>query len=476
MEWLVLGLFVGLLFLSVGFGLPLPAALLGGYVLFFLYGLIRKHTPAALWRMSVQGLKTVGNILFLFVLIGMITALWRACGTIPFLIYYASSLISPAVFFLLAFLLNCMVSYLTGTSFGTAATMGVICMSIATAMGLHPVLAAGSILSGVFFGDRCSPMSTSALLVAAITRTDLFRNLSLMMRTAAAPFVLTCAVCLCFGLRHGSGEFSREILEPFARGYCLHWTTLLPAAVIVILSLFQCNVKLTMGLSILCSAILWTVLQGGEVAQLGRLLLLGYTPELPEIRGLLSGGGVVSMAKPLCIVSISSTFSGLFEGTGLLDGMKRQTARLSRRLTPFGGLLTVSVGASLVACNQSLAILLTDALCRDEQPPQALAVGLENTVVVIAPLVPWSIAGAVPAASLGAPFLSYAAACYLYLIPLWNLLVSFRRGSEKEKGHQGQGYGAKNGAEEVDLGGELVVRAEPNAQNGDHGAAGTGGD
>ena len=452
MEWAALGGFVCLLCLSVGMGLPLVPALLGGYVLFFLYGLYRKHTPAALWRMSVQGLKTVGNILFFFFFIGMITALWRASGTIPFLVYYASGLISPAVFFLLAFLLNCLVSYLTGTSFGTTATMGVICMSMAGAMGLPTLPAAGAILSGVFFGDRCSPMSTSALLVAAVTKTDIFRNLTRMMRTGAVPFLLTCGVCLCFGLAGSDGSFSREMLEPFARGFDLHWITLLPAAVIVILSLFRCDVKLTMCLSILCSGILCLTLQGMAPAELGKALLAGYTPALPELQEILSGGGVVSMITPLCIVSISSTYSGLFEGTGLLDGMKERTVRLGRRVTPFFSLLLVSVGTCVISCNQTLAILLSHALCRDGQPSEDLAIGLENTAVVIAPLVPWSIAGAVPAASLGVPFSAYAAACYLYLIPLWNLLVSLAgHRSKKEIGDQGQGNGAQDGAQEVDL-------------------------
>ena len=80
-----------------------------------------------------------------------------------------AGLISPAAFPLLAFLLCTAMSFLTGTSFGTAATVGTICMTMAAAMGLSPVLAAGTILSGSFFGDRCSPMSTSALLVSALT-------------------------------------------------------------------------------------------------------------------------------------------------------------------------------------------------------------------------------------------------------------------------------------------------------------------
>ena len=446
MAWLAMGGFVCLLVLSVVLGFPLIFALIGGYGLFFLYGLYRKYSPADLWGMSLKGLKTVGNILFLFILIGVITALWRACGTIPFLIYYASGLISPAVFFLLAFLLCSLVSYLTGTSFGTAATMGVICMSMATAMGLNPILSAGAILSGVFFGDRCSPMSTSALLVAALTRTDLYRNLTLMMKTAAAPFVLTCGACLCFGLHADAGAFSPDILEPFARGFHLYWLTILPAAVIVVLSLLKRSVKLTMALSILAAGVLCVALQGMPLPELGRTALLGYEPALEELKPLLTGGGAVSMVKPLCIVSISSTYSGLFEGTGLLDGMKTAVSRLAKRITPFGSLLIVSVGTCVISCNQTLAIMLSHALCRENQSSRDLAIGLEDTAVVLAPLVPWSIAGAVPLASIGAPTAALLGACYLYLIPLWNLLVHLIRRSKQQEGDQGQGNGAEDGA------------------------------
>ena len=81
----------------------------------------------------------------------------------------------------------------------------------------------------------------------------------------------------------------------------------------------------------------------------------------------------------------------------------------------------------MIACNQSLAILLSHALCREDFTRQDLAIGMENTVVVIAPLIPWSIAGTVPLASLGAPPEAMLAACYLYLIPLWNLVVNLKQ-------------------------------------------------
>ena len=41
---------------------------------------------------------------------------------------------------------------------------------------------------------------------------------------------------------------------------------------------------------------------------------------------------------------------------------------------------------------------------------------IENTFVVIAPLIPWSIAGAVPLASISAPTSSILMACFLYIL------------------------------------------------------------
>ena len=427
MEWLFLGGFCALLTASLALDFFILWALLGGYLLFFSYGLLKGHSPKALLAMSWEGLRTVKTILFLFLLIGMITALWRASGTIPFLIYHAAGLISPAVFPLLAFLLCSAMSVLTGTSFGTAATIGVICMSIAQTMGLNSALAAGAILSGAFFGDRCSPMSTSALLVAALTKTDIYDNIRGMVRTAWVPLLLTCSIYLAFGLSHPEGTFSRDLLAPFAQGFDLHWITVLPAVVIIVLSLARCPVKLTMGLSILASAVLCLTLQDMGPVELLRSALLGHTPSLPELKDLLSGGGILSMATPLCIVSVSSTFSGLFNGTGLLDGLKDAVHKLAGRITPFGSLFGTSILTSMISCNQSLAIMLSHSLCEEDFTRQDLAIGLENTVVVIAPLIPWSIAGTVPLASLGAPPEAMLAACYLYLIPLWNLLVHLKK-------------------------------------------------
>ena len=106
-------------------GIPILAALALGYLIFFAYTLNRGYTVRDIFGMSWKGIKTAKNILITFLLIGMLTALWRAAGTIPAIVSYCAGLMNPSVMILMAFLLNCLVSVLTGTAFGTAATMGV---------------------------------------------------------------------------------------------------------------------------------------------------------------------------------------------------------------------------------------------------------------------------------------------------------------------------------------------------------------
>ncbi|MFQ8776637.1 MAG: hypothetical protein ACLR78_03060 [Roseburia sp.] len=75
-----------------------------------------------------------------------------------------------------------------------------------------------------------------------------------------------------------------------------------------------------------------------------------------------------------------------------------------------------SMVAGMVACNQTLATMLVDQVCKDLEPDQQrFAIDMENSVIVTAPLIPWSIAGAVPLASVSAPLVSIGAAVFLYL-------------------------------------------------------------
>lgn len=438
-EAFILGTFCLFLLLCLIFDLSILYALAAGLLLFWIYGKSKGYTWHELADMSLSGIKTVKNILITFVLIGMLTALWRASGTIPVIVCYASGLIRPAYFLVMTFLLNCLVSILTGTSFGTAATMGVICATMGTSLNINPLLIGGAVLSGIYFGDRCSPVSTSALLVAELTKTDIFCNIRNMLHSALVPFLLSCGIYLLIGLLSAHNGTVPDLALIFGTEFSLHIIAVLPAAIILILSLFKINVKITMTVSILLSIPICMLLQHTSITELPTLLLNGYRAADSDVAAMLNGGGIRSMIKVGAIVCLSSSYSGIFQKTGLLDQIQKKILAFAERTTPYAAILLTSVVSGMIACNQTLTIMLTHQLCGQlrqtpktsaaqngnftRQHQETLALWLEDSAVVIAPLVPWSIAGAVPLASIGAPSASVLLACFLYLLPLWRLVT-----------------------------------------------------
>ena len=104
----VLSVFTGSLVLCIFLDISILAALVFGFFLFFGYGLYRKHSIRQMAQMAFSGIKTVKNILITFVLIGIITAIWRVCGTIPYVVYHATRFFEPGIMVLVTFLLCCL--------------------------------------------------------------------------------------------------------------------------------------------------------------------------------------------------------------------------------------------------------------------------------------------------------------------------------------------------------------------------------
>ena len=82
----------------------------------------------------------------------------------------------------------------------------------------------------------------------------------------------------------------------------------------------------------------------------------------------------------------------------------------------------------------TLAAMLTNQLCSDlSESKESFAIDLEDTVIVIAPLIPWSIASSVPLTTLGVPVKSLLAACLLYLLPLSRFAKALIQKKKSEK-------------------------------------------
>ena len=398
-------------------------ALIIGYIIFVSYGLIKGYNLKVLVKKSFEGMLTVKNILLVFILIGMITALWRASGTIAFIVYMGSKLISPSLLILLTFLLCAVLSLLIGTSLGTAATMGVICFSIGKTMGINPYYIGGAVLSGIYFGDRCSPMSTSALLISELTKTNLYTNIKMMIKTSIIPFIVTCVFYLFLGFKSTVSFVSLDVTEIFKQNYNLNIVVIIPAILIIVLSLLKINVKKTMLISIVVSFIIAMFIQKESIVSLIKYCIFGYNNSNQELNLMMKGGGILSMINVGLIVGISSSYSGIFKETKMLVPLKEYLKDFSEKTSNYFVIFLSSIISGAIACNQSLGIILTNELSEELVDKQERAIILENTVILLAGLIPWNTAMVVPLRTLDVGIMSGLFAFYLYLLPLWNLIV-----------------------------------------------------
>lgn len=404
-------------------GRSLIWALLLGLALFSLLGLKKGFTPRQLaamaWRQGRDSLIVVP----VFLLIGMVTALWRASGTISFFLYYGLEGLRPASFLLVAFLLSAVLSFALGTCYGVTGTAGVVLITLARSGGVDLAVTAGAILSGAYFGDRCSPMSSCATLVAACTGTELYKNVREMLKTALLPTLLTVLAFGVLSRLHPIQRMDSAVLSALRENFDLHWTVLLPAVLMLVLPLAKVPVKWAMAASAATAFILTVALQGLPVPEALRTAILGYAPRQAELAGILSGGGLVSMVTSGAVVFITSLYAGILEGIDALAPAKDWVERLSRRVGLFPAAVLVSTAVVSVFCNQAVMVMIDAQLLADSYEARGasrteLAMDIANSGVTIAGLVPWSIAITVPLSMLDVGTEAIPWCVLLYMIPL----------------------------------------------------------
>ena len=172
-------------------GQSILIALVIGLFAFVAVGCTKGFSPGKVFLMAGRGVRDSLVVLEIMFMIGFITAIWRASGTITYFVYYGVKFVTPPLFVLLAFLMSCLLSYILGTSFSVSGTLGVILMALARSGGVDPLITAGAVMSGIYFGDRCSPASSSAILVANVTKTDLMDNVKYMHKTGLIAVLLS---------------------------------------------------------------------------------------------------------------------------------------------------------------------------------------------------------------------------------------------------------------------------------------------
>lgn len=411
--------FFALLLLCLVSGVSVSWALFGGLLLFWGYGKRKGYSHRALANMAWGELKKGLIVVVVVFLIGIITGLWRASGTIAFCIVRGMDLVIPNLFLVIAFLLSAALSYVLGTSFGVSSTMGVILMAIARSGGIDPVITAGVILSGVYFGDRCSPASSAAVLVAAVTDTRLYDNVKKMLRTGLLPTLLTIGIYTALSFAHPITGVDAGVLDSLTDAFQISWMALLPAAVMLVLPLCKVPIRISMLSSIAVAAVAALAVQGFGIREILAVAWRGYHPENEALARVMGGGGVLSMMSSYIIVSLASMYSGILRGTGALDALDKKAAWLAGRIGRFPAMVTVTTLCVSVLCNQAVTVMLGTQLMRGSYDDnRELAQDMENSGIMIAGLVPWSIACSVPLAMLGSDVRSVPYAVLLWLTPL----------------------------------------------------------
>jgi len=421
-------LFLAAVIASLFTGHSLVWPLLWGLALFFLLGLRRgfpaKKLAAMAWKKGRESLIVVP----VFLIIGTVTGLWRASGTIAYFLYHGLRGISPAWFVLMAFLLSALISFALGTSYGVTGTAGVVLITLARSGGVDLAITAGAIISGAYFGDRCSPMSSCASLVAACTGTDLYANVREMLRTAALPTALTSALFALLSAQNPITTVDADILSALSDNFSLHISVLLPAALMLLLPLLKVPVKWAMTVSALTAFLLTVFLQGLPLGTALKTAFLGYAPVQPELQPILSGGGLISMVQTSVIVFITSLYAGILEGIDALSPAKHWVEQLTDRLGLFPTTAIVSTAIVSVFCNQSVMVLMDAQLLAESYRRRGasnteLAMDIANSGVTLAGLIPWSIAISVPLSMLGVGNEAIPWCILLYMIPLCYLFT-----------------------------------------------------
>jgi len=290
------------------------------------------------------------------------------------------------------------------------------------------VITAGVVMSGVYFGDRGSPVSSSANMVAGVTQTDIYDNVKRMMKSGLLPLVLVLAVYAVLSVTHPLKAIDEAFIAEFESTFTLSLWSFLPAVLMLLLPLFKVKVLHAMAFSILSGIIIAWKVEGMHVLEILKICVFGYHPTGSELVELLDGGGLVSMLQIILILLLSCAYSGIFKGTKMLDGFQDNLGIICRKIGRFPAMVLMSIGLASVFCNQTISTLMCASLMEKpyldgEGTREELALDIENSVILIACFIPWSLGWSVPTSFFGVGAEAMPYACYMYMVPLCWLLT-----------------------------------------------------
>ena len=385
----------------------------------------------------VENIKNCATTDMILLFVGILVGIWVVGGAIPSLIYYGLMFIKPAALLPVAFILCSVTSLLTGTSFGSIATMGLVLYGIGVQMGIPAGLIAGAVVSGAHFGDKMSPISDTTNLAPAVSGTDLYAHIHSMLYTTVPATVISLLLYTVIGLQYsgsaGSGN-AAELMQVLEQNYHIGVLAFLPLLLVIIMSAFRIPSLITLMVSIVLSTGMALFTQDISFAAVMDAAMNGFVSktgyELIDV--MLSRGGLISMTETIAITLFACMMGGAFQASGMLEVL---TEKLLFKFIKTTKSLIVSTllyvyGIMAATGSQTIALILpgktmVESYDKMDIDKKVLSRSLEDAGTMGAALIPWTSVAVYIMGVLGCG-LSYIPYAFLnYLVPVFSLLCAW---------------------------------------------------
>ena len=385
----------------------------------------------------IKGISQAMQSIIILAIIGVLIGIWILAGVVPTMIYYGLMILKPSIFLVATVLITSITSLATGTSWGTAGTMGIALMGIASGLGIPAPVTAGAVLSGAYFGDKMSPLSDTTNLAPAMAGTDVFTHIKAMFKPTLIAYGLTLLIFGFLSLKYKGASADLSNVDVIANGLKESFTIspiLLLAPLVVIISIAK-KLPAVPGISIgiIIAAILGPIYQGVNFGDILSAGLNGYVSNtgLEAVDKLLTTGGLNNMMSSISLTIIAMMFGGIAEETGILEAIVK---KFLHRVQSVVGLVV----STILTCfftnatmpEQYISIVVPGRMFKNEYKdrkidPRLLSSTLESGGTVTSAMIPWNTCGTYMSTVLGVSTVHYLPFLFFNLLmPLVQIIIT----------------------------------------------------
>jgi len=384
--------------------------------------------------------------ILILMVVGLLIGVWIASGVVPVMIFYGLKILAPGYFLVATCLICALISLATGSSWSTAATVGLAMMGVGQALGIPAGMTAGAVISGAYFGDKMSPLSDTTNLAPAVAGTQLFTHIRHMVYTTVPALIIALIIFTVIGImRPASGSVETPdyllMLSTLSGSFNLTpWLLIAPVSVLYLV--WKKTPALpALVIGVVVGVVLFLIFQrepgAGLPSLLGRLVDSLYTGFVSEtgvatVDELLTRGGLTGMLDTIALIVVALAFGGIMEASGMLARLAAAILNLARST---GSLIAVTIfscfGMNILASDQYLAIIVPGRMYRGAflkrgLHPKNLSRALEDSATLTSPLIPWNTCGAYMSGVLGVSCFTYLPFAFLNLAsPLISMFYGF---------------------------------------------------